>query len=124
MSSPRTPQTAVPASLTLPLTPAQRAAYEDLYNKYEDAIENNTDPDVLEALNTSQSAVESVLNQDAQDGLKTNTALYGALLTQIKTTNDGLTALKAQILAISSGISTFSDILAAITKVLTMIPGA
>jgi hypothetical protein len=124
MSKPQAPRAVVPASLTLPLTPEQRAAYEDLYSKYEVAIEENTDPGVLEALNASQLAVESVLSQDAQDGLKTNTALYGALLTQIKTTNDGLKTLKAQIQAISSGVSTFSDILAAITKVLSLIPGA
>lgn len=123
MSNPQTPSAVVPATLTLPLTVEQRAAYKSLYEQYESAIENTTDVSILKSLNDSQLAVESVLSQDAQQGLANNTALCTALLTQIKTTNDGLAALKTQIQTISSGISTFSDILAAVTKVLSVIPG-
>lgn len=124
MSTPPTSPAGPPASLTLPLTQEQRAAYQDLYNKYETAIENTNDPDLEAALLASQSGVESILNNDAMYQLNANTAFFDPLLKQINSTNGDLKTLKAQILAISSGISTFSDILAAITRVLTVMPGA
>jgi len=118
-----TPPTTPPAP-TIPLTPELRSAYQDLLAHYQTAIENSTDPGVLEALNSSRTNVDDVLTQDAMYRLVANTALYDALLQQINSTDDELKALQAQILAISSGISTFGDILGAINKVLTLIPGA
>jgi hypothetical protein len=108
----------------LPLTPELRAAYENLYNQYEVAIENTIDPGVLEALSASQKTVEDTLSLDNMYRLKAITALYNALLQQIDSTNEKLKALQTQILAISSGISTFGDILGAISKVLSLLPGA
>ncbi|HEV2645500.1 MAG TPA: hypothetical protein VGU46_03960 [Acidobacteriaceae bacterium] len=122
MSTTPTQSAAFPASPTIPLTPQLRAAYEDLYNKYEAAIESTADVGALEALNASQLKVDDILTKDDLYRLEANTALYQALLAQIHTTNLDLEALKAQILAISSGISVFADILAAIDKVLTMVP--
>jgi hypothetical protein len=118
------PITPLPASPTIPLTPELRAAYEDLNNKYETAIQSTIDPGVLEALNDSQLNVGNILTKDTMYRLHANTALYDALLTQIDSTNDDLQKLKDQIDAISSGISTFGDIVAAITKVLALVPGA
>ena len=83
-----------------------------------------TDPGVLEALNSSRTNVDNVLTKDVMYRIEANTALYDALLLRINSTNDELKTLQAQILAISSGISTFGDILGAINKVLTLIPGA
>jgi hypothetical protein len=122
---PSTPpsQPPAPAALVLPLTPEQRAAYQDLYHKTETAIENTIDVGALEALNATQTDVGNVLTKDAMYQLHANTALYTALSDQIKTTNDGLAALKKQIAAISSNISTFATILAAVDKVLTLVPG-
>jgi archaellum component FlaC len=108
----------------LPLTPELRAAYENLYNQYEVAIENTIDPGVLEALSASQKTVEDTLSLDNMYRLKAITAQYNALLQQIESTNEKLKALQTQILAISSGISTFGDILGAISKVLSLLPGA
>jgi hypothetical protein len=93
-------------------------------NKYQAAIENTADPGILEALNSSRTNVDNVLTKDAMYRLEANTALYNALLQQIHDANDELGALQAQILAISSGISTFGDILGAINKVLELIPVA
>jgi hypothetical protein len=104
--------------------PEVLAAYNELYNKYETAIENTRDPGAHEALLASQLDVENILDKDRLYRLEANTLLYEALLGQINSTNANLKALRAQILAISSDISTFSDILAAITKVLTLVPGA
>jgi hypothetical protein len=118
-----TPPTAQPA-LTLPLSPELRAAYEDLYDEYETAIENTIDVGALEALNASQLDVGNILTKDDEYRLAANTALYDALLLQINSTNADLKALRQQMLAIANDISTFSDILAAIDKILSMVPGA
>jgi len=109
---------------TIPLTPELRAAYQDLYNQYETAIESTTDGGALAALNASQTDVDNILTKDAMYRLNANTALYDALLQQIDSTNDGLKALQAQIEAISSGVSTFGGIVSAINKVLTLVSAA
>jgi hypothetical protein len=114
---------AIPPAPTIPLTPELRAAYQDLYDKYETAIENTTDVGALEALNASQLDVGNILTKDDEYRLAANTALYDALLQQINSTNVDLKALQTQILAIANGISTFGNILAAIDKVLTLVPG-
>jgi len=108
----------------IPLTPELRSAYQNLLATYETAIENTIDPGVLEALNSSRTNVDNVLTKDSIYKIEATTALYDALLQQISGTNDELKTLQAQILAISSGISTFGDVLSAIGKVLTLIPGA
>jgi hypothetical protein len=107
----------------IPLTPELRSAYEDLLDTYETAIENTTDVGVLEALNSSRTNVDDVLTKDSIYKIQASTALYDALLQQINDTNDELKTLKDQLVAIASGISTFGDILSAIGKVLSLIPG-
>lgn len=108
----------------IPLTLEVRTAYQNLLDTYEAAIENSNDPGVLEALNSSRMNVDNVLTKDAIYRIKSTTALYEALLQQVSGANEELKALQAQMLAISSGISTFGDVLSAIGKVLTLIPGA
>ncbi len=113
-----------PPAPTIPLTSGLRTAYQDLYKTYEAAIESTTNVEALEALNASQLDVDSILTMDGEYRLAANTALYGTLLQQINSTNVNLKALQAQILDISTDVSTFGDILGAIDKVLTLIPGA
>ncbi|QNI30519.1 hypothetical protein H7849_15355 [Alloacidobacterium dinghuense] len=112
-----------PSQPTIPLTPEARAAYQDLYDKYETAIENTTDPGILQALNDSQSSVDNILTKDSMYRLHANTALFEALLSQINDTNNDLKKLKNEIAAIASHIATAGEILAAINKVLTLVPG-
>lgn len=109
---------------TVPLTPELRAAYQDLYSRYETAIENTTDPVVLQALNDSQTNVDDILTKDATYRLHANTALFEDLLSQINNTNDDLEKLKTQIAAVASHIETAAEILTAINKVLTLVSGA
>ena len=116
--------TTTPSAPTIPLTPELRAAYETLYDNYESAIENTTDVGALEALNDSQNDVSDILEKDDEYRLAANATLYDALLQHINTTNVDLKALKTKLLAISNGISIFGDVLGAIDKVLTLIPGA
>jgi hypothetical protein len=121
---PTPPDNNLPTPPAIPLPTDVRAAYQDLYAKYETAIENSTDPGILETLNASQLDVDNILTKDSMYRLHANTALYDALLTQINSTNADLKTLKAQIAAISSGVSTFGDVLSAIDKVLTFFPAA
>jgi hypothetical protein len=113
-----------PSPPTIPLTPEIRAAYEDLYDKYEAEIEITTNLGVREALLASQTDVDDILSKDRMYRFDANTAALGELLTQIQGTNEDLVKLKAQIAAITSEISTAGEILAAINKVLTLVPVA
>jgi uncharacterized phage infection (PIP) family protein YhgE len=111
-----------PAPPTIPLTPAARASYQDLYNKLQSEIENTTDGIALNTLNDSRDEVDTILDMDDTYRLDQNTALFNDLLAQIKSTNSDLTTLKTQIAAVASHISTAADIIAAIDKVLTIVP--
>ncbi len=118
MSTP--PPGNLPASPPIPLTPELRAAYQDLYDKIETAVEGTTDVTALQALNAQQAQVDDVLQKDDIYRLGANTEAFNALLTQINDTNSGLKTLQSQIAATASHFQTAGDILGAITKVLTL----
>ncbi len=107
-----------PPNPTIPLTPAARTAYQDLYTKNELAIQATTDPGVLEALNSAQLDVRNILTKDNMYRLHATTALYDALLLQINTTNSSLKDLQKQIQAIIDDFAHAADIVGAIQKVL------
>jgi predicted nuclease with TOPRIM domain len=117
------PPFAVPARPTIPLTVEIRRAYQDLYDKMQDTIDQTTNVALLEALNTWQGEVDDILTKDNMYRLKASSALFDALLKQINDTNDGLDKLKNQIQSISAGFEEAGQVLAAIDKVLTLIPG-
>ena len=107
----------------IPLSPAVRQAYEDLNARMEMAIENTADVAVLDPLNTWQGEVDGILTKDAMYQLHADSALFAALQEQITDTNKGLKKLQSQIEAIGSHFAEAGEILAAINKVLTLIPG-
>jgi hypothetical protein len=113
----------VPASPAIPLTADVRAAYDDLNTKVEAAIEGTTDVTALQALNTWQAQIDDVLQKDDICRLGQNAEAFNALLTQISYTNNGLKTLQGQIQSTASHFATADKILAAITKVLTLVPG-
>ena len=117
-----TPEIPEPAALTLPLSPEQREAYQDLYDKYQAEIENTIDPIALDTLNDSRSEVAAILDRNDLYELDRNTGLYADLFDQIKSTNKSLSTLKDQIAAVSAHIATAAAILTAIDKVLTLFP--
>ena len=112
-----TPPGSLPASPTIPLTADVRAAYEDLYDKIETAIEGTADPTALQALNDWQAEVDDVLDKDDIYRKLQNTDAFNALLTQINYTNTGLKTLQTQINETASHFATAGDILGAISKV-------
>lgn len=116
--------TTIPAASepTIPLTPEVRSAYLDLSDKYQLTIMGTADVGVLQAVLASKLDVDNILTKDNMYRLNANTALYDALLHQIRSTNAELVTLKAQIAAVAGHIATAGEVLAAITKVLTLLP--
>lgn len=112
-----------PGQPTIPLTDEARAAYQSLYDTYEQQIENTSDLSLRTSLEDSQSAVDDILTKDAMYRLHADTALYQQLLTQISDTNKDLKKLKDQIAAIASHVALAGDIIAGIDRVLTLLPG-
>ena len=109
---------------TIPLTPEARAAYQDLYDKYENGIETTTDDAYRKELFAWQTDVGNILTKDLAYQFNANTALLEALLLQISNTNTDLVKIKAQLTAIVSKIAVTGEIIAAINKVLSLVPGA
>ena len=68
------PQGNLPANPTIPLTPEVRAAYQDLYDKIQAALDSTMDAATVEALNTWQPEVDQVLRKDDLYKLSADTA--------------------------------------------------
>lgn len=113
----------LPANPTIPLTPEVRAAYQDLYNKMQAAIDSTMDLATLQALNAWHPKLEQVLTQDDKYKLSADSAIFESLQSQINYVNQGLKTLRDQISSITSHIAMAGDIIAAIDKVLTLVPG-
>jgi hypothetical protein len=116
------PESNLPASPSIPLSPDVRAAYQNLYDKIQAQLDSTMNADVVEALNAIQPQVDDVLTKDDLYKIEQNTALFNALKQQISDTNNSLAALKAQIASTASHFAMAADIIAAINKVLTLIP--
>jgi hypothetical protein len=67
--------------------------------------------------------VDQVLTKDDLYKIATNTSNLAALQKQINDTNTGLKILQGQIASIASHFAMAADIIAAIDKVLTLVPG-
>ena len=113
----------LPANPSIPLSPEARAAYEDLYNKMQAAIDSTMDLATLQALNAWQPKVEQMLTEDDNYKLNADTAIFDSLQKQINYVNQGLKTLRDQISSIASHIAVAGDVIAAINKVLTLVPG-
>lgn len=111
------------ATPTIPLAPDVRASYEAVYAKNQAAIDTTNDFEVLKALNASQLDIGNLLSADDQYRIHADSALMQTILTQIDTTNAGLKALQTKIAGVAEGISKFGEVLGAIDKVLSMVPG-
>jgi uncharacterized phage infection (PIP) family protein YhgE len=113
----------LPASLSIPLTPAVRVAYQDLYDKIQAELDGTMDVAAIEALNAWQPEVDQVLRKDELCKIASATSNLDALQKQINYTNQGLKTLRDQISSIASHFAMAADIIAAIDKVLTLVPG-
>lgn len=109
----------LPASPTIPLPDALRAAYEDLYSKLETQYQATADATVLGAIGPARDNVESILTKDDMYKFSQDSNIFAALQTQITSTNQGLATLETQIQSTAAHFSMAGDILNAITKVLT-----
>jgi hypothetical protein len=112
-----------PGQPEIPLTPAMRTAYVELYNAHETAIENTADPALIASLMESQQAVAKIIALDDEAIIKQDSASFGAVLSQIGVANKALTNLLAQIAKVAGDIAKYAAIAGAISKVLSMVPG-
>lgn len=112
-----TPSGNLPATPTLPLSPALRAAYQDLYDKLEAQYEATHDTTVRLALEPAKDDVDDLLTKDNICQLQKDTAAFQALAGQIGSTNDGLKTLQGQIASTASHFAMAGDILGALNKV-------
>ena len=111
------------AQVALPLSADLRAAYQHLYDLYESAIQATSDAATLLLLNDAQSDLDDILTKDNLYALNQDTTLFGVLQTQIQSTNDGLDELQKKIALVASHIALAGQILAAINKVISLVPG-
>jgi len=95
-----------------------------LYNKIQAGIDSSMDEAVIQPLNTWWKEVDQVLTEDDLYKRTADTAIFDALQKQINYTNQGLKTLQGQISSIASHFAMAGDIIAAIAKVLTLVPGA
>jgi septal ring factor EnvC (AmiA/AmiB activator) len=109
---------------TIPLTTAVKAAYQDLYNKIQAALNSTMDLATIQALNEAWPQIDQVLDENDEYTMTQDTNIFASLQKQIKTANDGLTQLRTQIAAIASHFAMAGDILAAIDKVLSVMTSA
>jgi hypothetical protein len=114
----------LPANPSIPLAPAVRAAYQDLYDKIQAGIDSTMDLATVQALNPWRDEVDQVLTKDDEYKLSEDTAIFEALQKQINYTNQGLKTLRDQISTIASRFAMAGDVIAAIDKVLSLFPGA
>jgi uncharacterized phage infection (PIP) family protein YhgE len=98
-------------------------AYQDLYDKIQAELDGTMDVAAIEALNAWQPEVDQVLRKDELCKIASATSNLDALQKQINYTNQGLKTLRDQISSIASHFAMAADIIAAIDKVLTLVPG-
>jgi hypothetical protein len=98
-------------------------AYQDLLKKIQAGIDSTMDLATIQALNMWWAEVDQVLTKNRLYKLSADTDIFEALQKQINYTNQGIKTLRDQISSIASHFAMAGDIIAAIGKVLTLIPG-
>lgn len=122
-TTPDMPSMPGPEQPAIPLAPAVRTAYEELYSHYEEAIENTDDTALESSLMDSQLAVSKIISLDNAAIIQKDSASFAAVLKQIGIANKGLTDLQAQIAKVAGNIAKYATIVSGINKVLSMVPG-
>ena len=113
----------LPVTPAIPLAPVVEEAYQDLLKKIQAGIDSTMDLATIQALNMWWAEVDQVLTKNRLYKLSADTDIFEALQKQINYTNQGIKTLRDQISSIASHFAMAGDIIAAIGKVLTLIPG-
>jgi uncharacterized protein YdcH (DUF465 family) len=106
---------------SIPLSADLRAAYEDLRAKIDTAMQNTADPAALQSMIATYQGIDDLLTMDTEYQLHADTAKFTALLGKINDANDGIKMLKAKIAAVAGGFAGAGAVLAAASKVLTLV---
>ena len=112
-----------PATPAIPLTPATRQAYEDLYANAELAVQATADGTILGSLNDTKDAIGAVLSADNRARLAQDDASYAAVKAQIDAANDSMKKLAADIASVASKIKIFGQVAAGIKQLLGFVAG-
>jgi septal ring factor EnvC (AmiA/AmiB activator) len=107
---------------TFPLPPDVRTAYEDTYAKLQTAIENSADPVLLTLLNDSRMAIADVITADNQYRISQDDASFAALNKKFTAANDSLKTLQAQMEGIAKKVGAVASALAAVNKLVSLVP--
>jgi hypothetical protein len=119
-----TPQAnSLPTDIAIPLSPNMKAAYQNLYKTIQAAVDSTMDAAAVQALNPQLYEIDQVLTKNDEYTISSDTAIFQALKTQISSVNQGLTKLRGEIDSISSHFAMAGAVIAAIDKVLALVPG-
>jgi hypothetical protein len=113
MSSPANP---------LPPNPDLAAAYQQAYDALGTAYWDASDIASKDLLHGTQEAIGDIITALDEDAIAGNTAAFTALNAKVKAVNVQLQEIKDSISTITKNIDTASTVLAAVSKVLSLLP--
>lgn len=107
---------------TLPQQPDLGDAYEDVYNVLKKMYWEASTLEAKDEVHGVLEEVGDIIDQIDQQGLEDNTAIFIGLQPKIAVANAALQKIQARIDQITKNIGTAATALAAIGKVLSLIP--
>ena len=107
---------------SLPANPDLAAAYQQAYDALGTAYWDASDIASKDLLHGTQEAIGDILTALDQDQLAGNTNAFTALNAKVKAVNTQLQEIKDSISIITKNINTASTVLAAASKVLSLLP--
>lgn len=97
-------------------------AYEKTYDALGDAYWHASDIQSKDLIHGTQMMIGNIITALDEQDLANNTTAFAALLPQMKAVNDSLTEIKQSINKITRDFQTASTVVAAISKVLSLLP--
>jgi hypothetical protein len=106
----------------LPQNPDLTAAYQQAYDALGTAYWDASDLASKDLLHGTQAAIGDIISALDADEIAGNTDAFLALTPKVKAVNDQLKAIEASIKQITKNIDTATTVLAAASKVLSLLP--
>jgi hypothetical protein len=109
------------STATIP-NPDPAAAYQEVYDALSDAYWDATDIDSKDRIHGSMEAIADIITAYDEQDLANNTAVFLQLKPKIQAVNQALQGIKDDITKITKNINTATTVVAAISKVLSVVP--
>ncbi len=100
--------------------PDVAAAYQDVYDELGRAYWEASDVPTKDLIHGTQEAIGDIITAYDEEDLANNTALFLKLTPKIKAANKALQQIKDEISTITKNINTATEVVAAISKVLSI----